>query len=494
MIVEVVYINRLYYDEVLCMNLISFDDAMSRLGVTEEGLDALIDDGKLAVHRYLGDVMLSADEVEACLPAAAKAEIEPETTPVKVVSSMALDSRVERIQAMLAEGVREVGARMAAELLGVNVSWMSRLGREGRVNCEKRGNCNWYLLEDVETYARLQNVWASKSGAWSPYGKMDAKDWHADMRLVAPQKKAYDERPSVAEEPDADDYRLDARQAASILGVSVSQARWVISQNGIANEKEKRRIGFSHPRWRMLLTVSARALFALADRREQRRSRTDIAPHVWNERMVRPIICTKIEPPPGDRLIGRQEAAFLLGIAQKRVSRLVATGRLFGWQKQPGRSGSALWLSERQVVRYGNDPDRLARRAAYFREARGPSPLGKETESEVWMEDRGLASALKYARSTSEDREHGEFFNSRQTAKLLGIGRRTLNNLMHRGRIAGYQKARSSQDGAGNKWWFYRKDDVYNLLGNGEYTRKRDRHRAAKLRSLGRWVPDSEGD
>ena len=58
--------------------------------------------------------------------------------------------------------------------------------------------------------------------------------------------------------------------------------------------------------------------------------------------------------------------------------------------------------------------------------------------------------------------------------------------------FSGYQKPRVKEDGAGNKWWFYKKDEIYDLLADGEYLSRRDRSRRAKLLSLGRAVPNME--
>jgi hypothetical protein len=160
----------------------------------------------------------------------------------------------------------------------------------------------------------------------------------------------------------------------------------------------------------------------------------------------------------------------------------------------PGKPGSRLFLSERQIVRYGTDPDRIKRRAAALRRtgARPPSPLGCETEHEIWLENTGIAAAVRYAEKSNIDRQHGEFLNARQAAKLIGIEVRTLHRLRQRGRITGYQRPRRKADQGGNKWWFYKRTDVDALLLDRDYTQRRDTARANKLRSLGRRMPESE--
>lgn len=473
-------------------SLLTFEQATAKLGITESELDELIEGGKLTTRAYFGDVFLSAEEVLAHAADQAR-PIQPADPDRKLRHG---DSRIARIQTLLAAGVREVRAAQASELLNVSRSRMSHLAREGRVNAERRGANNWYLVEDIEIYARLQSVWASKSGAWTPYGKLDADHSYLDLNLASPAKP----RPTAfaMTGQSSEDYRLESTQAAEILGVCVRQCHRLAKRYGMKPEPMVRRLGDRDKWGRLVLhrfwSYSAREVYAMADRREQKRSRSSVSPEEWNERAMKPFIRTKIEAPPGDILITRVEAGAMLGISVGNVSRLVSEGRLFGWQAEPGKPGNPLYLSARQVARYREDPDRLKRRAAVNRGRRPPSPPGQETERELWLEEIGLTTALENARKSNAEREHGELFNTRQAAKLLGVSTQAVHGLRQRGRISGYQKANRKCDGGGNKWWFYRKDDVYNLLADSEYTGQRDRARAAKLRSMGRWVPERNPD
>ena len=106
------------------------------------------------------------------------------------------------------------------------------------------------------------------------------------------------------------------------------------------------------------------SVYELADARESADWERSISPREWREDL-RPYIRTKIEAPPGDRLISRKEAAFILGVSEPRVSVLVAQGRLFGWKTAPGKPGNPLWLSARQIDRYMHDSDRVQRRKAW---------------------------------------------------------------------------------------------------------------------------------
>jgi hypothetical protein len=389
---------------------------------------------------------------------------------------------VRRIQGLLAAGVRDVRAGEVAELLGVTPSHVSKLGNDGRVNFDIRNGRRWYVLEDVETYARLQGVWASKSGTWTPYGKQDAKEPDSDMVKPAPARNRTVASPAAVAEKD--DYWLNSREAARILAVSLSYLQHLVKSGQLRGELGKRRSAHDdvrgYPIIRRGYRFSAREVYALADRRDQKKSMEGIAPAAWGERMVKPFIRSTLEPPPGDRLLSRQEAACYLGVPAQRISWLVGRGRLFGWQAHPGKHGCRLYVSERQLVRYANSEERMKRRAAGpGTGTRAPSPLGQETEHEIWMEENGMAEGIRLAVRSNLDRRHGEFLNTGQAAELLGVSRCAVHGLRRRGRLAGYQVKRTKWDGGGPKWWFYRRTDVEQLLVNRDYLGRRARGRAA---------------
>lgn len=470
-------------------HLITFEQASSRLGIDESALDELIDSGALTTQPWLGDVYLLVDQVTACA-ANPSASPKPAAAPARVPD----EPRIRRIRDLLDSGVREVRAAQARDLLGIGQTQMCKIAREGRVNYEERRNRRWYLLEDIETYARLQDVWASKTGGWSAYGKRDEQSRDQDMVLVAPARE-HARRMSVGEQ-DVEDYPLSTGQVLAVLNVGYSRLRKIVTRGTLTAVYESKPFGrvdtLGRPVLRRSPSFSGREVYALADARENQRSQAGYAAAQWNERMVKPFIRTQIAAPANDVLLTRAEAGVVLGISATGVSNLVVRGRLFGWQEEPGKPGSRLYLSGRQVARYRDDPDRVKRQAAAKRGPRLPSAPGQETAGELWLEETGMAASLRYAKKSNMDRQHGDFLNSQQAAKLLGITPKTLLAMRQRGRIAGYQKPRIKRDGGGHKWWFFRRADVEALLVDRDYLGNRDRGRAAKLQSLGRWIPDAE--
>jgi hypothetical protein len=406
--------------------------------------------------------------------------------------SIGADAKVRRILELIADGVREARAGQVAELLGVNASQVSRLGNDGRVNYELRKGRRWYLMEDVETYARLQAVWASKSGTWTPYGKQDAKEPGGRMVRVGSTGSVGSRYSAGSHTPETGDYRVNSREAARILAVSLTHLLYLARSGQLRAELGKRDAGRldkrGYPIIRRAYWFSAFEVYALADRREQKESSSGVTPYAWRTRIVKPFIRTILEPPPGDRLVSRQEAAAYLGVPPQRISLLVGQGRLFGWQTNPGKHGCRLYVSERQLARYGNSAERLKRRAARPGTGnRDPSPLGEETEHELWMEENGMADGIRLAVKSNLDRQHGDFLNTRQAAALLGVSKGSINSLRSSGRLAGYQRPRIKRDGGGPKWWFYRRTDLEALLVDSEYLRRRDIGRAAMRDYLRQW-------
>lgn len=238
------------------------------------------------------------------------------------------------------------------------------------------------------------------------------------------------------------------------------------------------------PGRRPRLTLSLRKVLDLASRRSAAEARRGFTPRQWNEGPTRhPFIRTTIQAPPGDRLITPREAAAILDIHVTKITHLVRKGILFGWQTTPGRQGCPLWLSERQVLRYRDDPARLKKRRAYLEGAAPLTPLGQMlTETEAWREDRHLPQLDPAAESRFTERDYGEYFTARQAARVLGITHHALLGLRSRGRLPGWQTPRKGH--GGNKWWFFRKDDVYALLADPDYAQRAHRGKVSAAARL----------
>ena len=196
-------------------------------------------------------------------------------------------------------------------------------------------------------------------------------------------------------------------------------------------------------------------------RREKAQS-TAFDPTVYNRYSTKPCIRTEIVAPEGDYLISIKDAAAILEIGPRCVAHYVESGRLFAWQKNPGRRGSRMYLSMNQVVRYSQNETRLRRRSLRLQ---GPDQeFITETERWWWLEEHDMAHASETGHGSKSNKNYGEYYSSQQAMRVLNIGWDALANLRKRGRITAYQRPKAKKDGAGNKWWFYKKDEVQVLL------------------------------
>ncbi len=358
-----------------------------------------------------------------------------------------------------AEAATALGIRQACVAYALRAGMLDGWKVEGR----------WLVhFGSLQRYAERRGLWASARGHLG---------FHREQKKRLKELYASSDQSSVIcdqlLEPLKYEYWISEREAANTLQV----CRWTVTElakrHGLRREKRvlseranPRRRGV--PRARMAYVMQE--IEFLRDERE--RAVRTISPTAWRQDLQHPVVRTKIEAPPGDHLITRSEAAEMLGIAPVDVSKLVSRGRLFGWQKQPGQRGSCVWLSKRQVIRYADDPDRIRRSRAWREGKRSGAPI--RTNPPEWAVECGLVNEDGMRKQPTSERDYGVFFSTRQTAKLLGISTAAVAQLRHRCRLTGH-RAKHANPRSRGAWWFYRKDDVYDLLADPKYRRA---HRA----------------
>ena len=181
-----------------------------------------------------------------------------------------------------------------------------------------------------------------------------------------------------------------------------------------------------------------------------------------------------------------KEAAAILGVRLPRITELVLQGRLFGWQREPGKRGSKVWLSENQVYRYASDPERIRRRNLRLgidgkrKTKNGNCEAGFEgvyTVREHFRDETGLVAAPG---NRNIELNHGEYFSTRQVARELGISRSGVDRLRKQGTLLGFRRRSRPGAGFGNPWWFFLKSDVFALKHDPEYRRLHARNLQAR--------------
>jgi hypothetical protein len=377
------------------------------------------------------------------------------------------------------EGLEWVSIKQACARLGVSERHMYDLLQE-RLNSEKRYGRRWILKEDVEGYARLQKVWEEKGGRWTAYGRREKREGAGGRLQVAGPDRRVEVwrygggrrgREGVEERHtqfSQEVYWITAGEAAGIMNVTETYVH-ILARVGRLTRVRGERPGPGRPNVKQRSDGTWFLMDEVVRFRDIREGkRRTISPAEWKRDLRHPVIRTELVAPPGDELIPSREAARILGIHKQRVGAMVTEGKLFGWQKEPGKSGSRLWLSLNQVCRYAQRPERLKCRAAWEkRRMDGRGTLNG------W-EDLGIDEHYLRLPSKSTKRDFGEFFTTRQAAIVMKVGPQCVRALRERGRLPGYRKPIPDGKYASKRaWWFFRKDDVYNLLADRDYRRNR---------------------
>jgi len=512
---------------------ISVEEAARRLGMEEERVEGLVDAGRLRHHRDGAmRVWIEEEGVRRMVSGARKRQVR--RTAADMGGGSAGSHAAESGRRFVFLGTELIAAREASDRLGVCLEWIHILVRSGRLNGVKDRGRWWLFPDEVESYGRRQAAWRAAGGKWTSFGRSERiQGRRTELREMRPDGseavnagslevgrghvpremlsedalRAARELPAdgTASQPLHQDRWITAKEAAAILQVRYGEIHCLARRGRLERrmcpfpDREHVRRGLSPHRVRAWFRLEE--VLREQDRRESAAYGRCATPRELEAgSTLRPVIRRTIEAPAGDRLISVREAAAILNVTRGRVGDLVHAGRLFGWQSQPGKRGCRLWLSERQVWRYANDPVRARRHSAQPGKApvvegsrrsdeeeegwpgvwvRGVEAGGEPRRStrEEWMERYGLQDLPRDEPGRHEEKDWGEYLTSRQAARLLGITAPSLRTLRLRGRLPGHQKPRRKPDGAGRKWWFYRKEDVDRLLGDAEYLR---RHALAK--------------
>ncbi|MEP6754834.1 MAG: helix-turn-helix domain-containing protein, partial [Chthonomonadales bacterium] len=193
-------------------------------------------------------------------------------------------------------------------------------------------------------------------------------------------------------------------------------------------------------------------------------------------------IRTQIVAPPGDLLITVAEAAQMLGVCNYNVGALVRKGRLFAWQKKPGRTGSRMWLSANQVRRYSHNPARLKAREACFH---GPLKRDDPDYNAIWRDDRGIPEKDELVKHGIMKVNFGRYYSSGQVAAILRVHPSCVYYLRIHGKLKAYKRDLFDPGEGRRTWWFYRKEDVH-AFRDALFEKRRVRKEKLRSRVEGR--------
>ena len=348
-------------------------------------------------------------------------------------------------------GEREIliSVEEAAGRLGWSVRWTKKhlgIHIEARwVKGERRvvlQSVEWWLAAHAEQSARRKAEREARKREKAPGGFSGA-----ELSIINDQLSIINE-----EAPPAEERWILVREAAGVLGVTAASVKRMIWAGKLGARRRGSRT------WE----VSLAAVVEMADRREREMLARCIPAKEWEYDRLRPYFRTKLEAPPGDRLISRPEAARMLDVHPCTVTRLILKGTLFAWQSEPGKKGSLVFLSYNQVLRYSERPDRRLRRQRY--EEANAQSRGEERGRVAGYEEVGIPEYDLYERTGNALIDHGEYYSTRQVALLLGISVEAVRAMVKRRRLVGYRRPLEKNRYERRRWWFYRKEDVHALI------------------------------
>ena len=353
----------------------------------------------------------------------------------------------------------------AAERLGLSLETTRRMFREGMFWARKRKGKWQAALQLIERYLdwkreapdrwkfyREQERWKQESGIPRGY-----RTYEENYQL-----SIINDQLSTGEEESVDIW-ISSREAMGILQIQNAHLH-ALAKKGVLVREITCRHGTA--RFRLKEVLDYEAL------REARAAKRRIPAEQWKMQMRHPLVRSKVEAPPGDRLITRKEAAGILGVSVGRVQDLNEMGILFAWQKEIGKHGSRVYLSENQVRRYSEHPERLKHRRIWER--------GGFTIMTTGWEEQDLQPIHLRERTPAVEKDHGEFYTTRQAALVLGVCVAQVGLMRKRMRLNGYRLALKNGQMATRKWWFYRKEDVHSLKHDPEHVRARERYLRAQ--------------
>ncbi len=341
---------------------------------------------------------------------------------------------------------------------------------------------------------------------WFLAARAEERTWKAGERERKRNAKALES--GVQEEETTDDGRsttdveqpswipewITCTEAASLLQVTPVHIHQLARQGKLPTKMGSREgkpwTGRAGKVCRLVLHSAVRAREEMKERTRRRGSKT---PEQWKYDLRHPVVRTKMEPGIGDRLISRREAASILGIQEASLSKLICRGIVFAWQKDPGKRGSRTFFSERQVVRVSQRPERLK----YFQTRRMSNDQCSMSnpDNERRWEEKGIVADPWSARSGWAERDHGEYYSTRQVGILLGVCRGTVDSYREGGRLKGYRLPWKVGKYERRRWWFFKKEDVHALMNDPEYIRNRTKYRRsqtpeAKSERLRKWFQE----
>src|SRR2546421_13106731 len=116
-----------------------------------------------------------------------------------------------------------------------------------------------------------------------------------------------------------------------------------------------------------------------------------------------------------------------------------------------------------------NNPTQQQSRAIWQKSSHhSNTPSLHHSHIESW-EEKGLSARRFTDQSTYTDRDHGDYYTTRQVALLFGCSPQSVNYLRKRRRLAGFRRPLKKNRYERRRWWFFLKEEVHALMNDPQY-------------------------
>ncbi len=179
-----------------------------------------------------------------------------------------------------------------------------------------------------------------------------------------------------------------------------------------------------------------------------------------------------------ESLLTIQDAATILGTSPSVVKNYVYKNRMFAFQDIPGQYGSKCYVLYNAVMRIKGE--REVRKKGIPQEMKSEWNLSFDCSEFLHSEQKPDPATAK-----SLFRNHHGYMSTRQVSRMMGICMSHVRKLRETGRLQGYQVPYSPRidhqfsthiPQRGCSHWFFKKEDVQNLMNDPSYQRRRAIH------------------
>jgi DNA-binding CsgD family transcriptional regulator len=364
-----------------------------------------------------------------------------------------------------------------ATLIGNSPAHVRKLIRDGWLDHIREGRRLWVHPDAAADRARLNQLRKERGGQWTIDGwKHKAPNLLPNALKGRPNPPARTDFSTVPLHPK--EIWITGHLAADYLGIAYVSFHALAKRRGVVAKTRKElclQPGEGQGKRPISKLYALSHIHLLMDERDALASWRNYTPAEWRQyHSWRPPRNADIDDfPANDTRITVPEAAHILGCSIATVYAHIRRGRLFAWQKTPGKQGSRIYLSLMQVTRYANIPERAGIQVA--------DPEKQEYDRNFLHKCR-IDPETKRKSGDYQHRDYGDCYTTFQTAAYLGITPGAVRALVRNRRLQAHHRPLKPGENINHKWLFFLKEDVHALAADPTYQKHRAAQRLAQQR------------